>query len=237
MKINDLEKLILSNSFEDAANENLVDIVDQNNETILIHLVKKKIIFSSGYLNSERVNHKCLKGRNLVMYMLKYDNLNLFDNALKFLNDPNQVDNHSFSILDYALLVDNSYFTKILNLKKVKFEKLNNQWPTIFNAIALGNYKAFIQLLNITKNINQQSSNQYTLLNYAIMRHRNDICKDLISHGADIYIEDSRKWNSIFYAAYFKNTEILDILKNKINKFFFKKKDLFNNSVDYYLNK
>ena len=65
------------------------------------------------------------------------------------------------------------------------------------------------------KDINEKNAENTSLISYSIAHGRNEIFHYLYNHGADINIIDKRGWSSIFYAAYFKNNEVLNILEKK----------------------
>ena len=178
-------------------------------KNLLIQIKNKNL----DYLNENKTklinNDVCDHNRTILMYCLKFNLLDFFEQQIENLQNPYHKDLSNYTILDYTIKHDVKYFNKLINKFDYKNFEENKNWPHKFLAISFNNQKVLERLIELKNDINIKKEKAYSLLNYSIMMKRTKLSIYLLNQNADFKEFDNRGWNSFFLHTFMNNSMLL----------------------------
>lgn len=175
------------------------------------------------------------------MYCLKFNLLNFFEEQIKNLEYPSHKDLFNYTILDYIIKHNVKYFNNLLEKFDYQSFEENKNWPHKFLAVSFNNQKVLERLIELKNDINIKKEKAYSLLNYSIMMKRTKLSIYLLNQNADFKEFDNRGWNSLFFAYFYEEFDVIECIRNLIGNIEFNKmiirKDIFGKTPKDYENK
>jgi hypothetical protein len=182
-------------------------------KNLLIQIKNKNL----DYLNENKTklinNDVCDHNRTILMYCLKFNLLDFFEQQIENLQNPYHKDLSNYTILDYTIKHDVKYFKKLLD--KFDYQNFieNENWPHKFLAISFNNYEILKKLIEQDNKVDILKENFFTLLNYSIILKRTDMSIYLLNQNANYEKKDNRGWNSLFFSYYYNQLEVIKYIK------------------------
>ena len=143
----------------------------------------------------------------------------IIQEAINLCSNINHKDRLGSTALMKAVILNCIKTIKLLLInKKININATNNKrWSALMLVVTCDNLEIAEILIKAKANLNIQNNKGQTALILSMIFNRDDIAKLLIHSGADLNIQDEDGYTALMYAEKYGYTEIISLIKNRIN--------------------